>query len=295
MSQDNTQNHPSRPDVSFLLKSSIPSESRRKLPVMILGAFIAMALIGIVMNEKSKGLQFTTNIFILLLMTVLMVFGFVNSRRGRNELAALESAGELIQLRQWPKAAELLYGLLSSPMRTPQTRLGALSFLIHVLNRFHRNADAIEVYDYLLDQQRLDEYSVYNLRAGRAMAMLKDDRLYDADKAIGQLRQTGPSDSPPLIVLELFHALKTGRSRDLLEMYAGRRDYLKVELGPKSADAHAFAAAAFFQLGDAGRAGECWFLATVIAPPTELVGRFPELGGVSGACLPAAFPRESAS
>lgn len=262
-------------------------------PMMAL--FAGISAVFLLYGDKNQTLQLASSGLVLILALALMFFGYFQSRKSRVEMMSLETAGELIQLRQWTKAEELLRSLLSSPMRNPQSRLQALAFLIHVLNRCQRYSDALDVYDHLLGQQRIDDSSIYNLRAGRAMALLRDDRLYDADKAIGQLRQTGAEDAPPLIMLQLYHALKTGRLDDLVEIYARRVGHLKTEMGPKAADAHAFAAAAYFQLGDAERAERCWTLATLIAPPVEWVRRFTELNRVAGGCRPAVFPMEVAS
>lgn len=54
--------------------------------------------------------------------------------------------------------------------------------------RFH---DAIEVYDYLLSLEGFDPSSAHGLQLGRAMSLLRDERLYDADRAIMDLRREG--------------------------------------------------------------------------------------------------------
>ena len=51
--------------------------------------------------------------------------------------------------------------------------------------RHHRFEETIAVQNYLLENQMLDEANGYGLRLGRAMAMLREDHLVDADRAMG--------------------------------------------------------------------------------------------------------------
>ena len=109
----------------------------------------------------------------------------------RAEQQQVEAAGELVQLRRWTEAGVLLQEFLSRPARTLHLRTQALIYLASVLARYHRFGDAIAVQEHLLDNELVEGGTAFGLRLGRAMAMLREDHLFDADRAISDLRRTG--------------------------------------------------------------------------------------------------------
>jgi hypothetical protein len=141
-------------------------------------------------NKDMAGIvQVISSLLMLTLVTAMAAMTFINVRGQRREQAQLETIEELIQLRRWPQAGITLQGLLSEPARTPWGRVQALIYLSGILARYHRFTDAISVQDYLLENTNLDGRTVHSLQLGRAMAMLREDHLVDADEAISELRK----------------------------------------------------------------------------------------------------------
>ena len=79
--------------------------------------------------------------------------------------------------------------LLSRPMRLPQHRVLALIQLVRVLSRYERFDDAVEVADVVLEHPMTDPATRFAVGCGRAMALLRAGRLFDAGQAITTLRR----------------------------------------------------------------------------------------------------------
>lgn len=105
------------------------------------------------------------------------------------ERRAVEAAGELIQRRRWSDAGLLLEMILSRPMRAEPTRIRALTLLSLLLTRYQRGEQALGVQDALLAEDWADGLTVLTVKLVRATALLREDRLFDADRAIADLRR----------------------------------------------------------------------------------------------------------
>jgi tetratricopeptide (TPR) repeat protein len=223
-------------------------------------------------------------------MTVYLV------RKFRQEQQAVESAGELVQLRHWPQAAMVLEQYLSRPARTHQLRTQALIYLASVLNRYHRFADAITVQEYLLDSGTIDLGTAYGLKLGRAMAILREDHLFDADRAISELRRIGPDDidSAGLALVEIYRDVKTGHPAEAIELFEQKLPALREQLGHRVADAYALVARAYDLLNRPADAQAAFENATLLAPPGELYRRYPEVEKLKDRYQPAVAPPEAA-
>jgi tetratricopeptide (TPR) repeat protein len=223
-------------------------------------------------------------------MTVYLV------RKFRQEQQAVESAGELVQLRHWPQAAMVLEQYLSRPARTHQLRTQALIYLASVLNRYHRFADAITVQEYLLDSGTIDLGTAYGLKLGRAMAILREDHLFDADRAISELRRIGPEDidSAGLALVEIYRDVKTGHPAEAIELFERRLPALRDQLGHRVADAYALVARAYDLLNRSADAQSAFEKATLLAPPAELYRRYPEVEKLKDRYQAAVAPPEAA-
>jgi len=207
---------------------------------------------------------------------------------------AVRQANELVRLRRWPEAAAALERLLSRPMHTHHGRLHALMCLGAVLTRYHRYADAAAVYDYLLEQP-LDAASQHAMRVGRAMVLLYDDRLYDADRAISELRRGEmAAESAPLALVEIYRHVKTGHPDDALAVFEAKKHLLAAQLGVRTGDVLALVARAHDMLGNTDRARQAYADATVLVPPEELFRRYPETAALAGRYQAAARPAEAA-
>lgn len=217
-------------------------------------------------------------------------------RRHQEAQRAIDAAGEMVQLRRWAEAAMLLQEILSRPARTPNQRTQALIYLSAVLSRYHRFADAIAVQEHVLEHGLVDESTAQGLRLGRAMAMLREDHLFDADRAISELRRSarGGAELPGLALVELYRDVKTGHPAEGTNLFESRVTALRDGLGHRVADAYALAARAYDMLGRTTEAQDAYTRATLLAPSIELHRRYPEMAPLAGRYTPAPAPPEAA-
>jgi tetratricopeptide (TPR) repeat protein len=255
-----------------------------------MGGFVLLAILSGIGGSHPTANQLAVQLLAAALMVALMgLIGsvlWVSLRRYRAEQQELQSAEELIQLRRWQEAAIVLDRLLSRPMRSQAGRVQGLIYLAGVLARYHRFADALAVHEYLIEHVRLDPAGDYGLRLGRAMAMLREDHLLDADRAIGQLRRLSSSSSSGqgsggLALVEIYRDVKTGHAAEAVEIFGRRVTAMRDQLGHRVADAYALVARAYDMLGQADAAASAWADATVLAAAGELVRRYPEVEPVA--------------
>jgi hypothetical protein len=123
------------------------------------------------------------------------------------------------------------------------------------------------------------------------MAMLREDHLVDADRAISELRR-GPAarESAGLALVELYRDVKTGHPAEAVELFEARHPVLRDQLGIRVCDAYGLAARAYDLLGRDSEAARAWERATLLSPPAELARRYPELQPLIGKLSPAEMP-----
>lgn len=241
------------------------------------------------------------DVLIALLLGGFFIFmAMLNSRIARavnEEHARLDAASELITLRRWPEAGVALQDLLSQPMRSQGSRVQALIYLSGLLGRYHRFEDAIQVYDQLLNDYTLDPRTQHALKLGRAMNFLRNDQLFDADRAIADLRRDvrrstvdeegeqatapQPAQSAGLALLEMYRDVKTGHPEEALQIFKQSRDDIRRQFGHRVADAYALAARAYDLLNRDDEAKQAFADATILAPLAELTRRYPEVQAVA--------------
>jgi hypothetical protein len=179
-------------DVPTLIDASV---SQRPLGFMrySFGIFLAIVIGGMwLAKEQAQYAGTIQAVSTMLLMGLLIAMGgmtFFAVRSQRREQFLLQRVEELMQLKQWPAAGVAVQGLLSRPVRNAWARVQGLIFLAGILARYHRFDDAIAVHDYLLENVNMDGGTAHSLQLGRAMAMLREDHLFDADRAISDLRK----------------------------------------------------------------------------------------------------------
>jgi len=181
----------------------------------------------------------------------------------------------------------LLFGLRSQ----------ALIYLGSVLARYHRFDDAIAVFNHLLEHDLLDGGAAHGVRLGRAMAMLGEDHLFDADRALAEVRRTVAQagvDSAGLALVEIYRDVKTGHPDEAVAIFEARLDVLRDQLGHRVADAYALAARAYDLLGRTTEAQDAYTRATLLAPLVELHRRYPAVQKLEGKYQPAPAPPEAA-
>ncbi|MGH7176686.1 MAG: hypothetical protein ACREJC_04835, partial [Tepidisphaeraceae bacterium] len=288
-------------DVAMLLETSQP-RGRSGWLIYALGAFILLVLTSSILAGRSSEMAHLVNFLSSLAMVgviaVMAVITLTAVRAQREEIQRLEAIEELIQLRRWPAATMMVQGMLLQPLRTPGSRTQALIFLSSVLSRYGRFDDAIMVQEHLLNHVRLDPGTQHALRLGRAMAMLRQDHLFDADRAINELRrdvrqaaQPEAPDSPPvqsagLALIEMYRDVKTGHPQEAIDTFVRALPALRVQLGHRVSDAYALLARANDLLARDKEAREAWENATLLAPISELARRYPELSVLNGKYQP---------
>ena len=173
----------------------------------------------------------------------------------------------------------------------PSVCAQALVYFSVVLARYERFDDAIAIQEYLLDRDLVDPGSGFGLRIARTMAMLRQDRLFDADRAISELRRVpGAAESGGLALVEIYRDVKTGHPKEAIEIFTEKFSHLREQLGHRVADAWALIARAHDLLGHETEARQAIDNATLLAPPAELLRRYPELEKLTGRYTPAQMP-----
>ena len=291
-------------DVPWLLEASEPKRPLPRLWFFAGGLFAVMLLSAVANGQQgaSRGIvEAASGVLMALLMVALLMVALLAGshllvRRLRAEQQLVEGIGELVQLRRWTEAAGQLDRYLGAPTRTQSMRAQAILYLGAVLARYQRYDDAITVYEYLLERQAIDAGSAYGLRLARGMAMLREDRLVDADRAISEVRRLTPAQLDPagLGLLELYRDVKTGHADDAILRFDKMLPAYRKHLGHRSADAWALAAWAYHRLGRSADAGRAFRNATQLSPPVELFRRYPEVKTLDGKYAPAFAPADAA-
>jgi tetratricopeptide (TPR) repeat protein len=318
-------------DVPLLIDRSMP----RRAPIrmwQVTGIFMMVVLFSAYITSQggqAAAVMSAVSLFLMVgLIAALVAISWTIVRKARAEQAQVEAIDELIRLRRWPEAAAMLEQLLGQPTRTPQARAHGLIFLASVLARYNRFEEAIGVQNYLLENIQLDGGTIHTLRLARAMAMLREDHLFDADRAINELRRqvsragramsqaganAAPDDDaqepaqreyvepePPqslsagLALIELYRDVKTGHPAEAIELFTSTIPSMRDQLGHRVADAHVLVARAYDLLGREAEAQAEYERATLLAPPAELHRRYPETAPLAEKYQPAIAPREAA-
>jgi len=126
------------------------------------------------------------------------------------------------------------------------------------------------------------------------MALLREDRLLDADRAIMELRRSPPAaNSAGLALVEIYRDVKTGHPNEALEIYEKKKDFLRSQLAHRIADIYGLIAKAFDMLNRADESLSFWQTATLMAPPSEMTRRYPELSVMGTKYPPTYAPPEA--
>jgi tetratricopeptide (TPR) repeat protein len=283
-------------DVPRLLESSTPQPRPAWMWYALIGFAIAM-LTSTLASGQNPGLQNYVRVLVgVAMLGVVVAVAIFTSRtvkEQRKEQQRVEAIEELVQLRRWDQAAAMLEALLSQPTRMAGARLQALIYLAGVLARYHRFGDAIAVQNYLLDHAQFDPGTIHGIKLMRTMAMLHEDQLFDADRAMSDLRREAP-DSAGLTLIEIYRDVKTGHPEEAIELFNSRAPALRSQLGHRISDAYALVARAHDLLGQSAEAAAAFEKATLLAPAEELYRRYPEVAAIRDKYPAAALPTEGA-
>lgn len=281
-------------NVSLLLEASQP-RPRQNWFWYAAGVFALVILASTWASSQSPAAKQAID-----LLGMLAMFGAVVAmslltsrtvRRQRAEQQRVEAIEELVQLRRWDQSAALLENMLSQPTLTAGARVQALIYLATVLARYHRFTDAIMVQNYLLEHVGFDPATSHGIKLMRAMSMLHEDHLFDADRAIKDLRQESP-DSAGVALIEIYRDVKTGHPAEAIEIFNARLPDLRAQLGHRVADAYALVARAHDLVDQPVEAAAAWERATLMASPEELARRYTDVDAVKEKYAAAASPRD---
>ena len=263
----------------------------------VLAGFFCLVMISTYAGNQSPQLQAVVRLLggvtMIGLMMAMSVFTWITVSRQREEQRRLDALEELVQLRRWSEAAMMLQELLSKPTRSQQARVQGLVYLTVVLARYHRYADTILVQEHLLDNIDLDPGTMYSLQLGRAMSMLQQDHLVDANQAIRDLHRVENSEeSAGLALIEIYRDVKTGHPGEAIEMFNSKQPLLRKQLGHRVADAWALVAKAYDMVNREDSARQAYTNATLLAPIAEISRKYTEVASLTGKYLPAPAPAE---
>jgi len=286
-------------DVQRLLERSLVRPRANFMPLILAAVVLVMLLVGQFAAE-AVNLGSSVEMIVKLVLMFALVLGFSSLsywtvRNFQTQQKLLQSIDELMQLRRWPEAAVTVEQLLSQPSRLPQIRVQGLVYLGGVLARYHRYQDTIDVYDHVLDHFQLDAGTDLGLRTARAMAMLQEDHLFDADRAISELRRhPAASGSAGLALVEIYRHVKTGHMQDAIDQFQLQRVAIRTQLGHRLGDAYALIARAHDVLLNSTEAQLAYTSATRLQSEDELQRRYAEVGKLAGRYQPAISPAEVA-
>jgi thioredoxin-like negative regulator of GroEL len=283
-------------DVPQLLENSLPRQRPAWIWYALIGFAVALLTSTLASGQNQALQMYVRALGGLAMLGVVIAMGIFTShtvRQQRKEQQRVEAIEELVQLRRWDQAAAMLDAMLSEPTRMAGSRLQALIYLAGVLARYHRFADAIAVQNYLLEHAQFDPGTTHGIKLMRTMAMLHEDQLFDADRAISELRREAP-DSAGLTLIEIYRDVKTGHPEEAIELFNARTAILRAQLGHRISDAFALIARARDLLGQDTQAAEAFDKATLLVPADELYRRYPEVAALRGKYPAAAMPSEGA-
>jgi hypothetical protein len=283
-------------DVPRLLDASMP-KPRQAWATYAMITFVLVVLTTALASQGNPQIQGVAR-FVggVVMLGVVLGMGMLTShtlKLARREQQQVEAIEELVQLRRWDQAATMLDALFALPMRSQGTRLQGLIYMSSVLARYHRFGDAIAVQDYLLSHAEFEPGTAHGIKLMRAMAMLHEDHLFDADKAISDLRREMP-DSAGLALIEIYRDVKTGHPAEAIDAFHAKLPAMRGQLGHRVGDAYALIARAHDLQGQEREAAVAWEKATLLASPDELYRRYPEVAAIRDKYPAAPAPKEAA-
>lgn len=266
------------------------------MPVMLVGGVAIM--VGLLMGDApsdagklaQRGLAY---LIPLVLLGLAVAWGGYMSRQLRDEEEAVCQIEDAVRLRTYEPMIWTLAGLLSRPMLSPLARARALFAYVGAMVKFGRFEEAALAVDLMLDEG-VPVGMVGSLRGARAYAMLREDRLFDADRALTDIKKMG-RDGPMgalLALSEQYRDVRTGHADDVLEKHSARRTLVAGHISTRVADLDALAAWAALRLGQRELASALWRRATTVGQASELTERYPELSSVAGELSPTPLPAE---
>jgi tetratricopeptide (TPR) repeat protein len=228
---------------------------------------------------------------------IVYLWSFVRSLR--TESNRLDQVEDLLAMKRYMEVGIELEQIMSGPMRIDQHRLRAMVLLATTLARCGRFEDALAIYNQLVEVERVAGPSGAMVKMGRAMAMLQTDHLYDADRAINDLRrlidrggageelQQLEPDAPvippdalsisALRLVELYRDVKTGHADEAIKLFESNLPLMTTGLGHRVGEAYALVAVAYDRLGNTDAARARFLDGTALQGVGDILNRYPEV------------------
>lgn len=242
---------------------------------------------------------------------VVLYFWFL-VRNLKQEAERIDRIEDAFALKSYVFVAGHLQQVMSKPMRSDQYRLRAMILLASLLARLGRYEESLNIYNELIESERVAGPSGTMVKLSRTMVMLQSDHLYDADRAINELRrlidrggaeqelqQIDPSlpPTPPdetivgaLRLIELYRDVKTGHAQEAIDLFEKHLPVMTRGLGHRVADAYALVAVAHDQLGQTDRAAQRFRDGTTLQGVCDLLNRYAELRPLISRYAPMPVP-----
>lgn len=268
--------------------------------VILLGATVGA---GLLMAPATGGLAQVMQRTIALLVPLgalayAMFWSAQMAAEFRREAREVRAASEAESLGRQQEVELLLCKLLSGPMLSPLHRVDVLWLYIAALHKRGRFADVCVTAERML-AEGVPASMVAALRGARAHALLREDQLVDADRALTELRRedvAGDGVAETLYrLLGMLRDVSNGHPEEALSTYREYRDTSLALMGSRASSADALAAAAAHALGRREEAQAYWYRATVLESAGELVAKYPVVRGVSEAYEATPVPAEVAA
>jgi len=298
-------------DVKWLIDASRVGNSIRVLrPGVAMWLLGAGALVVILPFEPTT--KMTLGMVLCGVFIGVMAYFWSIVRSLRAEESQLDLIEDALALKRYPEVAGRLQGLMASPMRADQHRLRAMVLLATFLARNGRYDDALVVYNELTGTERVAGPSGAMVKIGRAMAMLQSDHLYDADRAITDLRRlidrggaedelqqidsaapAMPADAlaiSALRLVELYRDVKTGHAEEAIASFEKNLPLLTAGLGHRVGEAHALVAVAYDRLNRPDDARQRFLDGTALQGIADILNRYPEVRPLIAKYAPTPAP-----
>lgn len=287
-------------NLTDLVRSSRPSRRLSHMGMFVLAALALLVWTLIISREQGGLIQMLLSWAILAGLGITIVSGAIR----RQALAKwFRSSSDLCLMEKWSAAAEPLRQLLRKPVPVAQVRYQALLELAGVAEHTGELGEAEEIYQAIAEEQPGGLLGSLAL-LGRAIVLLKLDRLADAEAVIRPLEIA--SQSEPLKALvglaRLYQQIRTGHYAEALENESDKCESARQGLGTKAAFIYALLALAHKHMAkvggadesdskqfeeQSGRARELWQKATMLIRPDNLIQKFPELAEMAETFPPA--------
>ncbi len=198
---------------------------------------------------------------------------------------------EQAMLRRHPEALAGAWSLLPRLDSDAVMRARAVALIGHMLDLMRADDAALVAYNDLLERTPPDHPAGPPLRIQRAIAMLRSDRLSDADEDLRRLRPLIDRHPSSTLAAAYVHAqlvqdVITGHHDDAVKLARenqGLIDQLR-PLGTAAGYGHALIAWCYHHAAPDDPAGPAaWQHAILLLPPSAIVYRFPELSPLTDA------------